>query len=127
MLVRDCWFVGALSALCCNPKLVERVCVHQDQQVGVYGFVFHRGMMPYPNYHGTVLTKTDGTQMANGTNALSMTKSTCEPLHTTRAGTLFSAGTVLIVQTRKTSTRSFFSEDLKLCISRNAEIKIRHG
>jgi len=40
--VGDCWFLAALSALSCNPSFIERVCVFQDQIVGVYGFVFHR-------------------------------------------------------------------------------------
>ncbi|KEF60594.1 uncharacterized protein A1O9_02155 [Exophiala aquamarina CBS 119918] len=40
--VGDCWFLAALSALSCNPHFIERVCVYQDQTVGVYGFVFHR-------------------------------------------------------------------------------------
>ncbi|EXJ83853.1 hypothetical protein A1O1_07481 [Capronia coronata CBS 617.96] len=38
----DCWFLAAISALGCNPEFIERVCVIQDQAVGVYGFVFHR-------------------------------------------------------------------------------------
>lgn len=43
----DCWFISALSALCSlEPKelgnLVERICVHRDEAVGVYGFVFFR-------------------------------------------------------------------------------------
>lgn len=27
----------------CDQKFIDRVCVIQDQAVGVYGFVFHRG------------------------------------------------------------------------------------
>jgi Calpain family cysteine protease len=43
----DCWFLSALSALCCMEakelgNLVERVCVERDEAVGVYGFVFFR-------------------------------------------------------------------------------------
>ncbi|ETI23527.1 hypothetical protein G647_05329 [Cladophialophora carrionii CBS 160.54] len=38
----DCWFLAAISALGCNQEFIDRVCVIQDQAVGVYGFVFHR-------------------------------------------------------------------------------------
>ncbi|KIX09956.1 uncharacterized protein Z518_01037 [Rhinocladiella mackenziei CBS 650.93] len=38
----DCWFLAAISALTCNQNFIDRVCVIQDQAVGVYGFVFHR-------------------------------------------------------------------------------------
>ena len=38
----DCWYLAALSALSCNQKLIERVCVAQEQAIGVYGFVFYR-------------------------------------------------------------------------------------
>lgn len=38
----DCWFLAAISALSCNQGFIEKVCVIQDQTVGVYGFVFHR-------------------------------------------------------------------------------------
>ncbi|RVX68319.1 hypothetical protein B0A52_07322 [Exophiala mesophila] len=38
----DCWFLAALSVLGCDQKFIDRVCVIQDQTVGVYGFVFHR-------------------------------------------------------------------------------------
>lgn len=44
----DCWFLAAVSALSCNQKFIERVCVIQDEVVGVYGFVFHRGMRVPP-------------------------------------------------------------------------------
>ncbi|KAK5283253.1 hypothetical protein LTR20_007552 [Exophiala xenobiotica] len=40
--VGDCWFLAAISALGCNQEFIDRVCVIQDQAVGVYGFVFHR-------------------------------------------------------------------------------------
>ena len=45
--VGDCWFLSALSALCCMEaeelgNLVERICVKRDEAVGVYGFVFFR-------------------------------------------------------------------------------------
>ncbi|KAK4946211.1 hypothetical protein LTR10_014723 [Elasticomyces elasticus] len=40
--VGDCWFLAAISSLGCNQQFIDRVCVIQDQAVGVYGFVFHR-------------------------------------------------------------------------------------
>jgi hypothetical protein len=40
--VGDCWFLAAISSLGCNKDFIDRVCVIQDQAVGVYGFVFHR-------------------------------------------------------------------------------------
>ena len=39
----DCWMVSALSILGTNQELLEKVCVIQDQEVGIYGFVFYRG------------------------------------------------------------------------------------
>ncbi|KAK2043225.1 calpain family cysteine protease [Colletotrichum somersetense] len=38
----DCWLMAALCNLSNKPGLIEKVCVAHDQQVGVYGFVFHR-------------------------------------------------------------------------------------
>ncbi|KAK4156277.1 calcium-dependent cysteine-type endopeptidase [Chaetomidium leptoderma] len=38
----DCWLMAALCTLSNKPGLIERVCVARDQNVGVYGFVFHR-------------------------------------------------------------------------------------
>ncbi|TKA64903.1 hypothetical protein B0A49_11428 [Cryomyces minteri] len=38
----DCWFMSALCTLSNMKELIERVCVQWDEQVGVYGFVFHR-------------------------------------------------------------------------------------
>lgn len=48
--LRDCWFLAAISSLSCNQEFIDRVCVIQDQAVGVYGFVFHRGesFLPVP-------------------------------------------------------------------------------
>jgi hypothetical protein len=40
----DCWFMSALCTLSNKEGLIQRVCVARDEQVGVYGFVFHRGM-----------------------------------------------------------------------------------
>lgn len=39
----DCWFMSALCTLSNKEGLIQRVCVARDEQVGVYGFVFHRG------------------------------------------------------------------------------------
>lgn len=38
----DCWLMAALCTLGNKPGLIERVCVAHNQDVGVYGFVFHR-------------------------------------------------------------------------------------
>lgn len=41
----DCWFLSALSTLCNlepTEHLINKVCVARDQDVGVYGFLFHR-------------------------------------------------------------------------------------
>ncbi|KAI0018623.1 cysteine proteinase [Xylariomycetidae sp. FL0641] len=38
----DCWFLAALCILSNKPNLIQKVCVARDEQVGVYGFVFHR-------------------------------------------------------------------------------------
>ena len=38
----DCWLMAALCTLSNKPGLIERLCVAHDQEVGVYGFVFHR-------------------------------------------------------------------------------------
>ena len=43
--VGDCWFLAAIAALSANPQLLERLCVARHEQVGVYGFVFFRGML----------------------------------------------------------------------------------
>ncbi|KAK4973953.1 hypothetical protein LTR66_006450 [Elasticomyces elasticus] len=38
----DCWLMSALCTLSNMPPLIEQVCCARDEQVGVYGFVFHR-------------------------------------------------------------------------------------
>ncbi|KAE8449002.1 hypothetical protein EG329_008590 [Mollisiaceae sp. DMI_Dod_QoI] len=38
----DCWFMAALCTLGNKKDLIPKVCVARDEQVGVYGFVFHR-------------------------------------------------------------------------------------
>lgn len=39
----DCWLMSALCTLSNKKDLIDRVCVARDEDVGVYGFVFHRG------------------------------------------------------------------------------------
>ena len=57
----DCWFLAALCTLCNKKDLIERVCVAKDENVGVYGFVFHRGAFIYRLlYVDGVLRKADG-------------------------------------------------------------------
>ncbi|KAI0620440.1 calpain family cysteine protease [Pyrenophora tritici-repentis] len=38
----DCWFIAAVSTICSNPALMDKICVAQDEECGVYGFVFYR-------------------------------------------------------------------------------------
>ncbi|SPN99506.1 related to micromolar calcium activated neutral protease 1 (capn1) [Cephalotrichum gorgonifer] len=38
----DCWLLAALCTLSNKEGLIDRICVARDEQVGVYGFVFHR-------------------------------------------------------------------------------------
>lgn len=38
----DCWLLAAFSILTCNKDLVRDICVIQDADIGVYGFVFYR-------------------------------------------------------------------------------------
>ncbi|KAF2839451.1 cysteine proteinase, partial [Patellaria atrata CBS 101060] len=38
----DCWWISAVATLCSVKGVMERVCVVQDEECGVYGFVFHR-------------------------------------------------------------------------------------
>ncbi|KZF22520.1 cysteine proteinase, partial [Xylona heveae TC161] len=38
----DCWFLAALCTLSNKEELLSNICVARDEQVGVYGFVFHR-------------------------------------------------------------------------------------
>lgn len=38
----DCWFIAAVSTICSNPALMEKICVARDEECGVYGFVFYR-------------------------------------------------------------------------------------
>ena len=57
----DCWFLAALCTLCNKKDLIERICVAKDENVGVYGFVFHRGAFKCRLlYKNGVLRKADG-------------------------------------------------------------------
>lgn len=45
--------MSALCALGNKKNLIDKVCVHRDEQVGVYGFVFHRGKTYHSLSFGT--------------------------------------------------------------------------
>lgn len=45
--------MSALCALGNKKNLIDKVCVHRDEQVGVYGFVFHRGKSHLTIFFGT--------------------------------------------------------------------------
>ncbi|KAH7322207.1 hypothetical protein B0J17DRAFT_743424 [Rhizoctonia solani] len=38
----DCWFLSAVSTVTTMEGLINRICVHRDEKIGVYGFVFYR-------------------------------------------------------------------------------------
>ncbi|KAK5108431.1 hypothetical protein LTR62_008318 [Meristemomyces frigidus] len=38
----DCWLMSALGTVSNCQGLIEKICVHRDEKVGVYGFVFCR-------------------------------------------------------------------------------------
>ena len=42
-LIGNCWFVAAVASVAGKSECLERLCVEYDQDVGVYGFCFHRG------------------------------------------------------------------------------------
>lgn len=42
--------MSAICTLSNKTGLIQRVCVANDQQVGVYGFVFHRGKKHRPRF-----------------------------------------------------------------------------
>ncbi|KAF8749027.1 Cysteine proteinase [Rhizoctonia solani] len=36
------WFMSAVSTVATMKRLIDRICVHRDEEVGVYGFLFYR-------------------------------------------------------------------------------------
>ncbi|EMC99760.1 hypothetical protein BAUCODRAFT_30166 [Baudoinia panamericana UAMH 10762] len=38
----DCWLMSALGTISNSQGLIEKICVARNEEVGVYGFVFHR-------------------------------------------------------------------------------------
>lgn len=38
----DCWFLAAVASGCSKPGLIRRLCVAENAQLGIYGFVFYR-------------------------------------------------------------------------------------
>lgn len=40
----DCWFMSAVAAVANKDDLLEKVCCVRDEKLGIYGFVFYRGM-----------------------------------------------------------------------------------
>jgi hypothetical protein len=39
----DCWLMAALCTMGNKEVLIEKICVARNQEIGIYGFVFHRG------------------------------------------------------------------------------------
>jgi Calpain family cysteine protease len=50
----DCYLMAALCGLGNMEGLIDRICVIQDQAVGVYGFVFHRGKYTVIDCHSVI-------------------------------------------------------------------------
>lgn len=40
----NCWLIACLTALANVPGGLQRICVEYDTRIGIYGFVFFRGM-----------------------------------------------------------------------------------
>ncbi len=41
----DCWLVASLSGIANVEDGLKRICVEYDTRIGIYGFVFYRGML----------------------------------------------------------------------------------
>ncbi|TAQ87718.1 hypothetical protein B7494_g3942 [Chlorociboria aeruginascens] len=41
--IGNCWLMASLTALANMDVGLQRICVEYDTQIGIYGFVFHRG------------------------------------------------------------------------------------
>lgn len=39
----DCWLMAALCTMGNKEELIEKICVARNEEIGIYGFVFHRG------------------------------------------------------------------------------------
>ncbi len=44
----DCWLVASFSGLANVENGLKRICVEYDTRIGIYGFVFYRGMFHQP-------------------------------------------------------------------------------
>lgn len=44
----DCWLVASFSGLANVENGLKRICVEYDTRIGIYGFVFYRGMFIFP-------------------------------------------------------------------------------
>lgn len=42
----DCWLMASFSGLANVEDGIKRICVEYDTRIGIYGFVFYRGMSP---------------------------------------------------------------------------------
>lgn len=56
--------MSALATISNKEELIQKVCVARDEQVGVYGFVFHRGKVA--SVTQLIRTHADVTQTGNG-------------------------------------------------------------
>jgi len=41
----DCWLMASFSGLANVQDGIKRICVEYDTRIGIYGFVFYRGML----------------------------------------------------------------------------------
>ena len=121
----DCWFLAALCTLCNKKDLIERVCVAKDEDVGVYGFVFHRGAFRYNLlYTDCVLRK----QMGNGFRRSLTTSYTLSRPTGGRAQTKRNIPLRWSMDGRlKRGIDERNKQARRLCISRSVPLKMRHG
>ena len=54
----DCWLMASLSGLANVKDGIQRICVEYDTRIGIYGFVFYRGMFPPPCLQAKLVTLT---------------------------------------------------------------------
>ena len=121
----DCWFISSICTLSNKEDLLERVCVVRDEKVGVYGFVFHRGMQQsFSTCDAQLLMEG---QMASGSQRSSTTNSTWpNRISTSRSG-ISIIGSKSTCPIQMTSIERSCKRAPRHSTSRNAGIRMKPG